>query len=161
MVDTKVVHALSSVGRDARLVCSAGQRWQGGDATLDWSRVTCARCLRGQSLDLRVERELDARVLALASQYHYLAYHVYDARGVSSKGFPDWILARAVHPTFRPHGATIAPVLALELKTRTSKTTSEQDSWLYALDGATCLARVLRPLDLPWLEAQLVLGAQS
>lgn len=81
------------------------------------------------------------RVLALARQHGWAAYHTHDSRK-SAPGFPDVVLVRE-------------GVLWRELKTNTGKLTQEQATWLSLLCHAGQDADVWRPRDWDAIVARL------
>jgi hypothetical protein len=98
--------------------------------------VTRAAALQ-QLADVMGEDELQRRVLAMASELGWLAYHTRFSVG-SQAGFPDLVL---VHTKRRR-------VLYRELKRQRTTPTARQQAWLDALTQAGQDAGVWRPLDL-------------
>lgn len=87
------------------------------------------------------ESEFQSQVLGIAKRYGWLVYHVYNSkRGrVSSKGFPDLVLAHEKQ----------GRVVFAELKDATGKLSPQQVVWLRVLDACRVETVVWRPSDLP------------
>lgn len=82
------------------------------------------------------ERSFQSRVLRMAHDLGYLAFHDWDSRG-NAKGFLDTWLAKPGHP-----------LLALELKVGKKKATMEQQQWVHVLPRTTGIhAGVYYPRD--------------
>ena len=74
-------------------------------------------------------------VIQLAERLGWIQYHVRDSRNVvSSKGFPDVVLA---HPQ---HG-----ILFWEFKTETGRPSADQVTWITTLQAAGAEAEIVRP----------------
>ena len=80
------------------------------------------------------EKEFQKDVIDLARQLGWEVYHCYNSRLVTSKGFPDLVLA---HP--------IGRVVFAELKTAKGRVSREQKRWIWMLKKAGLDARVWRP----------------
>lgn len=83
------------------------------------------------------EDALQAKVIAVARDLGFLAYHTHDSRR-SERGWPDLVL---VHPTR-------GRLLYRELKQEERYPTADQRKWLDALRVAGADVGVWRPLDL-------------
>ena len=83
------------------------------------------------------EATLQTRVLEIAAELRWLAYHTHDSRR-SQPGFPDLVLV----------SARSGRVMWRELKRQKEKPSAEQQEWLDALRAAGQDAGVWRPADL-------------
>lgn len=81
------------------------------------------------------EAALLAKILKLAKQESWLAYHHYDSRQSTGGGFPDVVLLKSV------------TLLVVELKSARGRVSREQQQWLDTLRLAGVDARVWRPVD--------------
>jgi hypothetical protein len=83
------------------------------------------------------EKELLARVAAMAQSKRLLFHHCLDSRECQGPpGFPDLVIAG-------PGG-----VLFIELKSEDGDTSAEQDNWLWILDRNQNGYRIFRPSQL-------------
>ena len=81
------------------------------------------------------ERDFQSHVVTYARLKGWLCYHTHDSRR-SEPGFPDLVLVKGTR------------VIFAELKSKTGKTTKEQEQWLRALSGVeTVDACLWRPED--------------
>ena len=83
------------------------------------------------------EASLQRRVLGLARELGWLAYHTHDSRR-SQPGWPDLALVSVKRRRF----------LVAELKTERGRVAPEQHTWLTALAAAGIEAHIWRPADL-------------
>ncbi|MGE9348668.1 VRR-NUC domain-containing protein [Isoptericola variabilis] len=83
------------------------------------------------------EAALQTRVLGLARELGWMAYHTHDSRR-SQPGFPDLVLLHA-----KRGGQVVA-----ELKTERGRVSTEQHRWLAEFRGCGVEAHVWRPADL-------------
>ena len=83
------------------------------------------------------EAALQTRVLSLARELGYLAYHTHDSRR-SQPGYPD------LHLVSLRRGRS----LMRELKTQTGRTSPDQKTWIAALHSAGVDVGIWRPMDL-------------
>ncbi len=83
------------------------------------------------------EATLQARVVDLARELGYLAYHTHDSRR-SQPGYPD------LHLVSLRRGRS----LMRELKTQTGRTSPDQKTWIAALHSAGVDVGIWRPMDL-------------
>jgi hypothetical protein len=95
-----------------------------------WSEADLERYLHQGPDGAMSERTLQAAVVRLLKQHHYLVYHTWDSRR-SPSGFPDLIAC---------HQEPGHAALALELKTATGHITLPQQAWL--ADLAALVARL-------------------
>ena len=90
------------------------------------------------------EAELRSAVIALAEQHGWRVYAIPDSRrvlGSTGAGYPDLTLVRP------------GMILFAELKTRTGKTSPEQDRWLELLRSTFTSVHIWRPKD--WIEGTI------
>lgn len=112
---------------------------------MHWTQAEYERYLRQGPDGALTEKALQAAVVRLFRQHHYLTFHVHDSRR-SPHGWPD---IAAIQPT----GGTL---YLCELKTATGHVTLPQQAWLDALAQCTGVhAAVVRPADLEALVARL------
>jgi hypothetical protein len=83
------------------------------------------------------EAVLQSRVLGMARELGYIAYHTHDSRR-SQPGYPD------LHLVSLRRGRS----LMRELKTTRGRVSPDQQTWLVALRAAGVDAAVWRPMDL-------------
>jgi molybdopterin synthase catalytic subunit len=85
---------------------------------------------------LMTESELQAAVLDIAAENQVLAFHCYDSRRSTGKGFPDLVLSGLRHTLFA------------ELKDAVSHLKPDQTTWKYRLIGSGEDYVTWRPKDL-------------
>jgi hypothetical protein len=109
--------------------------------------------MSGQALPPETrEQQFQARIVRVAKDLGYLAYHTLNSRG-STAGFPDLVMVDPRPCGTRPGGDL--PLFMCELKTARGKLTHAQEIWLRALHGKTVVADVWRPGGLGEVVAKL------
>lgn len=98
--------------------------------------LTRAKYLEREA-DAMSEDALQARVIALAKELDYLAYHTYNSRR-SQPGWPDLVLG----------SLSRRRLVIRELKTSRGRVSPAQTAWLLVLRACGVDAGVWRPMDL-------------